>query len=187
MRAVIYARYSSQNQRDASIEDQVRLCREFVENPGWNYLHAYIDRAISGASPLRSGYQKLMEDARSGEFDVVVAEALDRLSRDQEDVAGLYKRLSFSGNCGNRRSIKRSVLESLILDALKSQLMHPDLVKEFVSAFHKGTNRLNRDRELARDRGMKELNGVSRKLDNLIEAIADGLRAPGLKSKLEEL
>jgi hypothetical protein len=91
------------------------------------------------------------------------------------------------GNCGNRRSIKRSVLESLILDALKSQLMHPDLVKEFVSAFHKEVNRLNRDRELARDHGLKELNGVSRKLDNLIEAIADGLGTSGLKSKLEEL
>ena len=97
MRAVIYARYSSQNQREDSIEDQVRLCRGFVESQGWTYLHAYTDRAVSGASPMRSGYQKLLEDARAGEFDVVVAEALDRLSRDQEDIAGLYKRLSFSG------------------------------------------------------------------------------------------
>ena len=97
MRAVIYARYSSQNQREASIEDQVRTCRELVESRGWSYLHAYTDRAVSGASPFRAGYQKLLEDARAGEFDVVVSEALDRLSRDQEDVAGLYKRLSFSG------------------------------------------------------------------------------------------
>ncbi len=97
MRAVIYARYSSQNQREASIEDQVHLCREFIRAQGWSYLHAYTDRAISGASPLRAGYQKLLEDARAGEFDVVVSEALDRLSRDQEHVAGLYKRLSFSG------------------------------------------------------------------------------------------
>ena len=97
MRAVIYARYSSQNQREASIEDQVRLCRRHVESRGWSYLHAYTDRATSGASPFRAGYQKLLEDARAGEFDVVVSEALDRLSRDQEDVAGLYKRLSFSG------------------------------------------------------------------------------------------
>ncbi len=97
MRAVIYARYSSQNQRDASIEDQVRLCRRHVESRGCSYLHAYTDRATSGASPFRAGYQKLLEDARAGEFDVVVSEALDRLSRDQEDVAGLYKRLSFSG------------------------------------------------------------------------------------------
>src|SRR3546814_14246640 len=52
---------------------------------------------MSGASALRPGYQKLLEDARGGAFDVVVAEALDRLSRDQEDVAALYKRLNFAG------------------------------------------------------------------------------------------
>jgi site-specific DNA recombinase len=57
----------------------------------------YTDHAISGASTLRPGYQKLMEDARVGSFDVVIAEALDRLSRDQEDMAALFKRLRFAG------------------------------------------------------------------------------------------
>jgi DNA invertase Pin-like site-specific DNA recombinase len=97
MRAVIYARYSSENQRDASIEDQVRLCRERIEREGWRLVSTYTDRAMSGASALRPGYQKLMEDARGGAFDIVVAEALDRLSRDQEDIAALYKRLGFAG------------------------------------------------------------------------------------------
>ncbi len=97
MRAVIYARYSSDLQRDASVEDQVRLCRELIEREGWTTDATYADRGQSGASTLRAGYQKLLEDARAGRFDVVVAEALDRLSRDQEDVAGLYKRLQFAG------------------------------------------------------------------------------------------
>src|SRR6516162_3245252 len=97
MRAVIYARYSSQLQREASIEDQIRLCRARIEREGWQYLHAYTDRAISGATALRPAYQQLLEDARRGQFDIVVAEALDRLSRDQEDVAGLFKRLNFAG------------------------------------------------------------------------------------------
>jgi site-specific DNA recombinase len=97
MRAVIYARYSSDLQRDASIEDQTRLCRACIEQEGWDYLHTYTDRAVSGASALRPAYQALLEDARRCEFDVVVAEALDRLSRDQEDVAGLLKRLRFAG------------------------------------------------------------------------------------------
>jgi site-specific DNA recombinase len=98
MRAVLYARYSSDLQRDDSIEDQIRLCRQRIEQEGWQYLHAYTDRALSGASALRPAYQSLLEDARrGGQFDVVVAEALDRLSRDQEDVAGLFKRLRFAG------------------------------------------------------------------------------------------
>jgi site-specific DNA recombinase len=97
MRAVIYARYSSDLQSDASIEDQIRLCEERLRKEGWPLVATYTDRALSGASALRPGYQKLLEDARKGEFDVVMAEALDRLSRDQEDVAGLFKRLKFSG------------------------------------------------------------------------------------------
>ena len=97
MRVVVYARYSSDNQRDASIEDQIRLCRTRIEREGWSYLVAYADRAMSGSIRMRPAYQKLLEDARRGEFDIVVAEGLDRLSRDQEDIAGLYKNLSFAG------------------------------------------------------------------------------------------
>ena len=97
MRAVIYARYSTDLQAATSIEDQVRICRERIEREGWTYLHAYCDRAMSGTSQLRPGYQKLLEDARHRLFDVVMAEALDRLSRDQEHVAHLYKQLTFLG------------------------------------------------------------------------------------------
>ncbi len=97
MRAVIYARYSSEHQRAASIEDQVRICKERVAREGWEVVQVFQDRAISGASTLRPGYQALLAGARDGAFDVVVAEALDRLSRDQEDVAGLFKRLRFGG------------------------------------------------------------------------------------------
>ena len=97
MIAVIYARYSSELQRDASIEDQIRLCRHHIEKEGWQYLQAYTDRAVSAASAFRPAYQQLLEDARRGEFEIIVAEALDRLSRDQEDIAGLFKRLRFAG------------------------------------------------------------------------------------------
>jgi site-specific DNA recombinase len=97
MRAVIYARYSTNLQREASIEDQVRVCRQRIEREGWQLAKTYSDAASSGASRLRPGYQRLLEGARNGAFDVVVAEALDRLSRDQEDVAALFKQLSFAG------------------------------------------------------------------------------------------
>ncbi len=94
---MIYARYSSEQQRAVSIEDQVRVCRERIEREGWELVEVFQDRAISGASSFRPGYQALVAGARDGRFDVVVAEALDRLSRDQEDVAGLFKRLRFAG------------------------------------------------------------------------------------------
>ena len=96
MRAAIYARYSSDLQSEASIDDQVRECKKKIQNEGWSLTKVYSDHAISGASVLRSGYQKMLEDARAGSFDILVSEAMDRLSRDQEDIAGLYKQLSFA-------------------------------------------------------------------------------------------
>ena len=96
MKVAIYARYSSDNQRDASIADQFRMCRLHAEKQGWIIVEEYSDHAISGASLLRPGVQALISDAARGRFDLVLAEAMDRLSRDQEDIAGLFKRMSYS-------------------------------------------------------------------------------------------
>ncbi len=97
IKVALYARYSSENQRDASIEDQLRLCRLHAEKQSWTIVDSYTDRAISGASLLRPGIQELIQDATRGRFAIVLAEAMDRLSRDQEDIAGLFKRMAFSG------------------------------------------------------------------------------------------
>ena len=97
LRAVIYARYSSESQNKSSIDDQIRLCKERIAAQDWTLIDVYRDAAISGATTIRPGYQALIEDARNGTFDIIVAEALDRLSRDQEDVAGLFKRMQFAG------------------------------------------------------------------------------------------
>ncbi len=59
-------------------------------------METYADHAISGASLLRPGVQKLLTDATPSKFDVILTEALDRLSRDQEDIAGIYKRMRFA-------------------------------------------------------------------------------------------
>jgi DNA invertase Pin-like site-specific DNA recombinase len=96
-RVAIYARYSTSMQSAASIEDQVRVCGEHAKRSGWTIVETFSDAAISGASILRPGLQAAMAGARNGHFDIILAEALDRISRDQEDVAGIYKRLNFSG------------------------------------------------------------------------------------------
>ena len=97
-RAALYARYSSDLQSDTSIEDQFRLCREHAKRSGLEVVAEYADAAKSGASLFgRDGAFDLMADAQAGRFEVVIVESLDRLSRDQEDLARLYKRLSFKG------------------------------------------------------------------------------------------
>ncbi len=97
-RVALYARYSSDNQREASIEDQLRICREQAKREKWKIVGTYKDAGISGASMiLRPGIQALLQDAQAGQFDIVLAEALDRISRDQADVAIFYKHLKFAG------------------------------------------------------------------------------------------
>jgi hypothetical protein len=89
--------------------------------------------------------------------------------------------------CNNRRSVRRGGLEDLLLNALKNQLIAPDLVAEFIDEFHREVNRQHHGAELKRTAAQSELATVSRKLDGLIDAIADGLRGAGLQQRLDEL
>ena len=95
MRVAIYARYSTDMQREASIEDQVHDCKERIKREGWSLAGIYADAAISGTIEDRPEYQKMLEHATEGKFEIVLAEGLDRLSRDQEYTARLYKHLVF--------------------------------------------------------------------------------------------
>lgn len=97
-RYAIYARYSSENQNERSVDDQVRECkaRILAMNGQLSDAHIYTDYAISASHmTTRPGIKALMSAAKSNAFDVVIADDLSRLSRDQEDIAGIYKRLSF--------------------------------------------------------------------------------------------
>ena len=96
-RISIYARYSSDLQSDASIEDQIRLCSEKAKSENWDVVNCYTDAGISGASLMRPGIQSLLSASMRCEFDILLTEALDRLSRDQEDIAGIFKRMEFAG------------------------------------------------------------------------------------------
>jgi DNA invertase Pin-like site-specific DNA recombinase len=97
LRVAIYARYSSDRQSENSIDDQLRICRTHAERQGWTIVREFQDAAISGASLLRPGYQALQEAMRHGEVDIVLAEALDRFSRDQEHIAAFHKLVAFTG------------------------------------------------------------------------------------------
>jgi len=97
LRAAIYARYSSDQQSAASIPDQIRLCRRLAEEQGWQVVEVFADEAMSGATHLRPDFQRMQQLAMVGGFDVLVAESLDRLSRDQEHIAGLHKRMGYRG------------------------------------------------------------------------------------------
>ena len=85
MKAVIYARYSSENQREESIEGQIRECTAFAEKNGITILKHYIDRAYSAKTDNRPEFQKMIQDCKEKLFDVVLVWKLDRFSRNRYD------------------------------------------------------------------------------------------------------
>lgn len=96
--AAIYARFSTELQNEKSTEDQIALCRAYAARHQLDVVATFEDKARSGASVFgRDGLMQLMDAARQHRFTVVIVEALDRLSRDMEDLAGIHKRLSFQG------------------------------------------------------------------------------------------
>jgi len=97
-RAAIYARYSSDLQNPRSIEDQVELCRAFCAREGHQVGGVFTDHAMSGASIIgRAGLEGLMLAAAERQCDLVVVEAIDRLSRDMADLPTIWRRLRFAG------------------------------------------------------------------------------------------
>lgn len=86
MRAAIYARYSSENQREQSIEDQVRVCRQFADRNGISLAeqHIYADEAVSGSTHSRPGLNALKKAAEAKRFDLVIVDDASRLSRDNQ-------------------------------------------------------------------------------------------------------
>lgn len=87
MNAVIYARYSSDNQREESIEGQLRDCREYAEQNKLAIVGNYIDRALSARTADRPDFQRMIHDSEKRLFDVVLVWKLDRFSRDRYDSA----------------------------------------------------------------------------------------------------
>ena len=96
MKAAIYARYSTDKQRETSIEDQYRNCERYAKREDWKICHRYEDKAISGTSKDRPGYQQMLADAKVKLFDVLLVDDLSRLDRAGE-TKQLIKRMKFWG------------------------------------------------------------------------------------------
>lgn len=92
MKAVIYARFSSDKQNEASIEGQLRECMQYAEYNGMQVIGNYIDRAFSAKTDHRPEFQHMIKDSYKNLFDIVLVWKLDRFSRDRYDSAH-YKRI----------------------------------------------------------------------------------------------
>ena len=87
MTAVIYARYSSDNQREESIEGQIRECTAYAEKNGITVVKHYIDRALSAKTDNRPDFQQMIKDSEKRLFDIVQVWKLDRFARNRYDTA----------------------------------------------------------------------------------------------------
>jgi DNA invertase Pin-like site-specific DNA recombinase len=87
MNAVIYARYSSDGQREESIEGQLRECKEYAERHNITIISTYIDRAFSAKTDNRPEFQKMIRDSAKKQFEIALVWKLDRFSRNRFDAA----------------------------------------------------------------------------------------------------
>ena len=123
MNAAIYARFSSDNQREQSIEDQFRVCREYCASHSLTIVREYHDNAISGLTDARPDFQRMIKDGERHVFDILVLYALDRFSRNKYDAAIYKARLKKAGvkfvyvtspiGDGPEAALMESVLEGL--------------------------------------------------------------------------
>ena len=109
-KAVGYCRYSSNNQREESIEAQMRAIEQYCKTKEIELIRFYKDEAISGTSIKdRESFLEMISDSRNGEFELVIVHKYDRFARNQYDHAIFEKKLN-----GNN-VLLISVLEELMI------------------------------------------------------------------------
>ena len=123
MNGVIYARYSSENQREESIEGQLRECNAFAEKHGINIIGTYIDRAFSAKTDRRPDFQRMIKDSSRKAFETIIVWKLDRFARNRYDSATYKAKLKKNGvrvvsateaiSAGSEGILLESVLEGM--------------------------------------------------------------------------
>lgn len=141
MNGVIYARYPSDNQREESIEGQLRECKEYAERNGITILGTYIDRALSAKTDNRPEFQHMIKDSAKGLFDIALVWKLDRFARNRYDSARYKNILKKNGVkvISARENISEGS-EGIILEAMLegyaeyySALFQKNYLKEYRS------------------------------------------------------
>lgn len=95
--AVVYARYSSDNQTEQSIEGQLRVCQEYAQRNDIFILNTYIDRAMTGTNDNRPDFQQMIKDSEKKEFEYIIVYKIDRFSRNKYETAKYKKILKDNG------------------------------------------------------------------------------------------
>lgn len=118
-KAVIYARYSSSGQREESIEGQIRECTEYAERNGLQIVKVYEDKALTGRTDRRPGFQQMIKDSDRHQFEAVICWKTDRFARNRYDAAIYKARLRKNGVrlCYARESIPEGA-EGIILESI---------------------------------------------------------------------
>lgn len=97
MNVVIYARFSSHNQHETSIEGQLKECYAYAQRNGYTVIETYIDRALTGTNDNRPEFQKMIDDSAKKQFQAILVYQLDRFARNRYDSATYKARLKKNG------------------------------------------------------------------------------------------
>jgi DNA invertase Pin-like site-specific DNA recombinase len=134
-RVALYAHYSTDMQNPMSIDDQFREAERHARRLGWIVVARFSDSGISGSiGRARPGFVELSEALSSRSFDIVLAESLDRISRDQEHLAGFYKAARFAGV--EIHTIGRGKVDAMTLGL--SSMMSAMFLEELSSKVRRG-------------------------------------------------
>jgi site-specific DNA recombinase len=153
-RVALYARYSSEGQREASVEDQYRNCQVRAEKEGWQISSRYQDKRISGTQDARGreGYAAMLKAARAKEFTVLLVDDLSRLSRDEAELILTRRKLLFwdvrligvsdgydSDAKGHKiQATMRGLMNDIFLDDLKAKT-HRGMAGQALKGFSTGS------------------------------------------------
>jgi len=94
-RISVYGRHSTDKQNPSSSQDQIQACQKLIDYLGGAVVETFLDAEVSGYRRDRPGLQRMLAAVEQGRIDIIVAESLDRLARDSNDIAWLAKKPQF--------------------------------------------------------------------------------------------